>query len=36
MLRSSVKLDTEDVRKEQKAGVREDKFFTMLLHTLSL
>lgn len=36
MLRSSEKLDAENVRMKQKAGGREDKVFTMFLHTLSL
>lgn len=36
MLRSGKKLDAKDVRMEQKAGGREDKVFTMFLHTLSL
>lgn len=34
MLRSGEKLDAEDVRMEQKAGGREDKVFTIFLHTL--
>lgn len=36
MLRSGKKLDAKDVRMEQKAGGREDKVFTMFLHTISL
>lgn len=36
MLRSGEKLDAKDVRMEQKAGGREDKVFTMFLHTISL
>lgn len=35
-LRSGKKLDAKDVRMEQKAGGREDKVFTMALHTISL
>lgn len=35
-LRSGRKLDAKDVRIEQKAGGREDKVFTMFLHTISL